>query len=98
MLKSVAKAAQAVNDGQDPAARHAMAMAQLALTNLGIGIVVPLLAVWFLAPFGRGGIVGALALAAGGVVAARLAGPMYAAPRFALCALAAALLFRLVIR
>ncbi len=66
--------------------------------GLGIGIAVPLVAVWYLAPFGRGGIAGALALAAGGVIAARLAGPMYAAPRFALSALAAALLFRLVIR
>ena len=66
--------------------------------GLGIGIAVPLVAVWFLAPFGQGGVIGALALAAGGVIAARLAGPMYAAPRFALLALAAALLVRLVIR
>jgi PTS system mannose-specific IID component len=66
--------------------------------GLGIGVAVPLVAVWFLGSFGTGGIVGALALAAGGVIAARLAGPMYAAPRFALFALAGALLFRLVIR
>jgi hypothetical protein len=66
--------------------------------GLGIGIAVPLVAVWYLAPFSRGGIIGVLALAAGGVIAARLAGPMYAAPRFGLLALAAALLFRLVIR
>ncbi|HEU4829891.1 MAG TPA: PTS system mannose/fructose/sorbose family transporter subunit IID [Gemmatimonadales bacterium] len=66
--------------------------------GLAIGIAVPLVADWFLSPFQRGGIIGALALAAGGVITARLAGPMYAAPRFALCALAAALVFRLVIR
>ena len=66
--------------------------------GLAIGVAVPLVAVWFLEPFGRGGVVAALALAAGGVIAARLAGPMYAAPRFALSALAAALVFRLVIR
>ena len=66
--------------------------------GLAIGIAVPLVAVWYLAPFSRGGVAGALALAAGGVIAARLAGPMYAAPRFALSALAAALLFRLAIR
>ena len=84
----------AIRESWLPRAAHLAGIA----AGLGIGIAVPLVAVWYLEPFGRGGVIGALALAAGGVIAARLAGPMYAAPRFALGALGAALLFRLVIR
>lgn len=93
-LESGTTIGAAIRQSWLPRAAHLAGVA----AGLGIGIAVPLVAVWYLAPFGRGGVIGALALAAGGVIAARLAGPMYAAPRFALSALAAALLFRLVIR
>lgn len=93
-LEAGANVGAAIRRSWLPRAAHLAGIA----AGLGIGVAVPLVAVWFLVPFTRGGIIGALALAAGGVIAARLAGPMYAAPRFALIALAGALLFRLVIR
>ncbi|HEX6645393.1 MAG TPA: PTS system mannose/fructose/sorbose family transporter subunit IID [Gemmatimonadales bacterium] len=84
----------AVRESWLPRAAHRAGIA----AGLGIGIAVPLVATWYLAPFGRNGALGALLLAGAGVVAARLAGPIYAAPRFALGALGAALVFRLVVR
>jgi PTS system mannose-specific IID component len=65
--------------------------------GLGIGIAAPLVAIWYLAPFGRAGAGAALVLAAAGVIGSRLAGPRYAAPRFGLAALGAALVLASVV-
>jgi PTS system mannose-specific IID component len=93
-LDSGTSVGAAIRQSWLPRAAHLAGVA----AGLAIGVAVPLVAVWYLSPFSRGGVAGALALAAGGVIAARLAGPMYAAPRFALSALAAALIFRLATR
>lgn len=63
-----------------------------------IGLAVPVVGGWFLKPFGLGSVVGACLVAAAGVVAGRLLGARMTGSRFALVAVAVALVIRLVTR
>jgi len=62
------------------------------VAGLLIGLAIPVTGAWFLEPFGRGPVIAALGLAVAGVVIARVGGPVYAAPRFALAAIGLTLL------
>ena len=64
------------------------------VAGFAIGLAVPLVAGWFLKPFGWPGGLSALALAGVGVVLTRWYGPTLNSVRFTLVAMALLLLFR----
>ena len=69
-----------------------------AAAGFAVGLAAPLVAVWLAGALGRQHLLGAVGIAVAGVLASRLAGPRYAAPKFALLAFGATLLFRWVTR
>jgi mannose/fructose/N-acetylgalactosamine-specific phosphotransferase system component IID len=63
-----------------------------------VGLALPVVAGWYLRPFGLWGVAGVGLVTAAGVVAGRLLGARMTGSRFALLAVAATLLLRLVTR
>ena len=66
--------------------------------GLMVGIALPLVAMWYLRPFGLVSAAGVCLITGAGVVAGRLLGARMTGSRFALLAIAVTLLFRLVAR
>ncbi len=66
--------------------------------GFAVGVAVPLVAAWYLAPLGVGVSAGALVLVTLGIAAPRWLGPRFTAVRFALVAVMATLLFHLATR
>lgn len=58
------------------------------------GLAAPLIGGWLLQPFGPRAVLGTVLLALCGIVASRLAGPRYSAPRFTLIAMGGAVLLQ----
>ncbi len=65
--------------------------------GVAIGLAAPLVGEWLLHPFGSRAVLGTLLLAGTGIMASRLAGPRYSAPRFTLIAMGGAVLLRWIL-